>query len=109
MTHVVTENCINCKHSDCVEVCPVVCFHEGPNFIVIDEKECIDCTICVDACPVGAIYAEEDLPEKYQNYTEINKKYSKEWPLITSKIDPMEDAEVWDGVEGKLELLQEVS
>ena len=62
MTHVVTENCINCKHTDCVEVCPVDCFHEGPNFLVIDPESCIDCTLCVAECPVGAIYPEDDVP-----------------------------------------------
>ena len=63
MTFVVTENCIKCKYTDCVEVCPVDCFHEGENFLVIDPDECIDCSLCVPECPIDAIYAEEDVPE----------------------------------------------
>jgi NAD-dependent dihydropyrimidine dehydrogenase PreA subunit len=59
MPFVVTENCIKCKHTDCVEVCPVDCFHEGPNFLVIDPDECIDCTLCEPECPVNAIFPED--------------------------------------------------
>ena len=75
MTFVVTEKCIRCKLMDCVEVCPVDCFHEGPNMLVIDPDECIDCTLCVDACPVTAIFAEEDLPDKWKEYTALNDKF----------------------------------
>ena len=75
MTHVVTENCINCKHTDCVEVCPVDCFHAGPNFLVIDPDECIDCTLCVPECPVNAIFAEDEVPEEWKNFTEKNYDY----------------------------------
>ena len=62
MTHVVTENCIKCKYTDCVDVCPVDCFREGPNFLVIDPDECIDCAVCIPECPANAIFAEEDVP-----------------------------------------------
>ena len=64
MTHVVTESCIKCKFTDCVDVCPVDCFREGPNFLVIDPDECIDCAVCIPECPANAIFAEEDVPEE---------------------------------------------
>ena len=72
MTFVVTEKCIRCKYTDCVEVCPVDCFHEGPNFLVINPEECIDCNLCVDQCPVDAIYAEEDVPDNQQDFIRLN-------------------------------------
>lgn len=106
MTHVVTENCINCKHTDCVEVCPVDCFHAGPNFLVIDPDECIDCTLCVEECPVGAIFPELDMPAGQEGFLAINAELAREWPVLTSKIAAMEDAAQWDGVPGKLPLLQ---
>ena len=77
MTYVVTENCIKCKYTDCVEVCPVDCFHEGPNILVIDPDECIDCTLCVAECPVNAIYAEDDLPENQKQFTQLNAELAK--------------------------------
>src|SRR6476659_1384946 len=83
MTHVVTENCIKCKHTDCVEVCPVDCFHEGPNFLVIDPVECIDCTLCVEECPVDDIFAEDDVPAGQEAFIALNAELSKEWPVIT--------------------------
>jgi ferredoxin len=106
MTHVVTENCINCKHTDCVEVCPVDCFHAGPNFLVIDPDECIDCTLCVEECPVGAIFPELDVPAGQEGFLAINAELAREWPVLTSKIPAMEDAAKWDGVPDKLPLLQ---
>ena len=105
MTHVVTENCINCKHTDCVEVCPVDCFHEGPNFLVIDPVECIDCTLCVDECPVGAIYAEDDVPAGQEPFIAINAELAPTWPVIDKRIPAMPDAAKWDGVPDKLALL----
>ena len=75
MTYVVLESCIKCKYTDCVEVCPVDCFHEGPNFLVIDPEECIDCDACVEACPVDACFAEDQLPEAWQKYTQLNADY----------------------------------
>ena len=74
MTFVVKEECIKCKYTDCVEVCPVDCFHEGPNFLVIDPEECIDCSLCEPECPVGAIVADDDLEEKDQHYLELNEE-----------------------------------
>ena len=102
MTHVVTENCINCKHTDCVEVCPVDCFHEGANFLVIDPDECIDCTLCVEECPVDAIYAEGDLPAGQEAFIALNAQLSREWPVLAAKIQAPADAAEWDG---KLRLL----
>ena len=83
MTYVVTDNCIKCKYTDCVEVCPVDCFHEGPNFLVIDPDECIDCTLCEPECPAQAIFAEDDLPDNMQEYLELNEELAKQWPVIT--------------------------
>lgn len=104
MTYLVTDNCIMCKHTDCVEVCPVDCFYEGENFLAINPDECIDCGVCEPECPVDAIVADFDLPEEERiKWVEINHKYSLEWPVITQQKDPLPDAETWDGVENKLE------
>ncbi len=107
MTYVVTENCIRCKYTDCVDVCPVDCFHEGPNFLVIDPEECIDCDVCVPECPADAIFPEMDLPQDQQQFIEINARLAKQWPVISQKIDPSADADEWSGVEGKLKFLEE--
>ena len=105
MTHVVTDNCINCKYTDCVEVCPVDCFHEGPNFLAIDPDECIDCTLCVAECPVNAIFPEMDVPAGQECFLAINAELAKEWPVIASTIPAMEGADLWDGMPHKLPLL----
>ena len=81
MTHVVCEACINCKRTDCVDVCPVDCFHEGPNFLAIDPDECIDCAVCVPECPEGAIFAEEDVPADQLDFIQINAELSHQWWL----------------------------
>jgi|TARA_R110000764_G_scaffold36807_3_gene82172 ferredoxin len=110
MTYLVTDNCVKCKHTDCVAVCPVDCFYEGENFLVINPDECIDCGVCVPECPVGAIVADVDLPEpELTLWQERNAKYSLIWPVITEQIAPMEDAEIWDGVPGKFEEFVEKS
>jgi len=101
MTHVVTENCIKCKYTDCVEVCPVDCFHEGPNFLVIDPEECIDCTLCVPECPAEAIYADDEVPQGQTDFFEINARLAQRWPVITEAKDPPADAKDWDGTPGK--------
>ncbi len=106
MTYVVVENCIKCKYTDCVEVCPVDCFHEGPNFLVIDPEECIDCTLCEPECPAEAIFAEDDLPDGDEHFIALNAELSEKWPVITEKIDSPADAKEWDGKPGKLELLE---
>lgn len=105
MTFVVTENCIRCKYTDCVEVCPVDCFHEGPNMLVINPDECIDCALCEPECPAEAIFSEDDLPEKFQNFLEINEQKAKDWPVLTTHKDNP-DAAQWDGVEDKLQYLE---
>jgi ferredoxin len=106
MTFVVTENCIKCKYTDCVEVCPVDCFHEGPNFLVIDPEECIDCTLCEPECPAEAIFAEDDLPEGQEQFLELNAELSLVWPVITEKKEAPPDAEEWDGKPDKLQYLE---
>ncbi|MDB2592574.1 ferredoxin family protein [Gammaproteobacteria bacterium] len=105
MTFVVTESCIRCKYTDCVEVCPVDCFHEGENFLVIDPEECIDCGLCVPKCPVEAIYPEEEVPDDQQEFIEINARLSQKWPVITELKDPPQDADRWQGVPDKKSLL----
>ena len=107
MTYVVTENCIRCKYTDCVEVCPVDCFHEGPNFLVIDPEECIDCTLCEPECPVDAIYSEDEVPPDQEKFLEINERLAQKWPVITAMKEPPEDADDWQDVEGKLQYLEE--
>lgn len=106
MTYVVTDNCIKCKYTDCVEVCPVDCFHEGPNFLVIDPEECIDCTLCEPECPAEAIFADDDVPAGQEAFTELNAELSKVWPVIAEQKDPPADAAEWDGKENKLEYLE---
>ena len=107
MTYVVTENCIQCKYTDCVDVCPVDCFVAGPNFLAINPDECIDCTLCVAECPAEAIFAEDDVPADQQHFIELNARLSKVWPVITARKEPLEDADAMNGVAGKTELLIE--
>ncbi len=106
MTFVVTENCIKCKYMDCVEVCPVDCFHEGPNFLAIDPDECIDCTLCEPECPAEAIFSEEELPAGQEHFVALNAELAKQWPVITERKEPPADAKEWDGVADKLKLLE---
>lgn len=105
MTYVVTEECILCKHTDCVDVCPVDCFVEGPNFLAIDPTGCIDCAVCVTECPVNAIYSDVDVPDSQQAFIDINAKMAKIWPAITKSIDPMPDHTKWTNVPDKLQYL----
>ncbi len=105
MTFVVTDNCINCKYTDCVEVCPVDCFHEGPNFLVIDPMECIDCTLCEPECPAGAIYKDSDVPYEFHEFIELNAQLSARWPVITERSITAADADKWDGVAHKIDHL----
>lgn len=106
MTYVVTEACIRCKYTDCVEVCPVDCFREGPNFLVIDPEECIDCTLCVPECPVNAIFAEDDLPPGQEQFLQLNAELSKSWPPIIEKKAAPDDAAEWEKVQDKLKHLE---
>jgi len=106
MTYVVTENCIRCKYTDCVDVCPVDCFHEGPNFLVIDPEECIDCTLCVAECPAEAIFAEDDVPDDQRDFIQLNAELARQWPVINAKKDAPPDADQWKGQPGKRDMLE---
>lgn len=100
MTYVVTESCIKCKFMDCVEVCPVDCFYEGENMLVIHPDECIDCGVCEPECPAEAILP--DTETEAEKWLEMNKDYSETWPNITQKGDAPADAEDWQGVPDKM-------
>ncbi len=102
MPFVVVENCIRCKYTDCVEVCPVDCFHEGPNFLVIDPVECIDCTLCEPECPAKAIYPEDDVPAGQEHFIALNAELAAIWPVITTRQEAPADAAEWDGKPNKL-------
>lgn len=108
MTFVVGENCIKCKHTDCVEVCPVDCFYEGPNFLTINPDECIDCALCEPECPVNAIFSEDELPEDQIQFLALNAELAEEWSgsNITEKKSPLPNAEDWNGKPGKIEHLE---
>lgn len=106
MTFVVGDNCIRCKHTDCVEVCPVDCFYEGPNMLVINPDECIDCALCEPECPVNAIFAEDEVPEDQLQFIKLNAELSVKWPNITEIKPALEDAEEWNGVPGKIQYLE---
>ena len=105
MAYVVAEPCIKCKYTDCVEVCPVNCFYEGPNFLVIHPDECIDCGACEPVCPTKAIFPESDLPEKWKDFTPLNAELATKWPNIAEKKQPLPDAEAFKEKEGKKPLL----
>jgi ferredoxin len=103
MTYIVIENCIKCKFMDCIEVCPVDCFYEGENFLVIHPDECIDCGVCVPECPAEAIVPDTD--PGFEKWLEINTEYADIWPNITRKGISPADAEEWDGKPDKLKYL----
>lgn len=106
MTFVIGEACIKCKLTDCVEVCPVDCFYEGPNMLVIHPDECIDCALCEPECPVDAIFAEDELPDDQQEFLALNAELAETWPNITEAKDPPQDEAEWRDVENKRELLE---
>lgn len=106
MTFVVTDNCIKCKYTDCVEVCPVDCFYEGPNFLAINPDECIDCGLCEPECPVNAIYEEGELPDNQRHFTPLNAELAAIWPNITKKKPAPADADQWKDVADKLKYLE---
>ena len=106
MTHVVSENCIKCKYTDCVDVCPVDCFVEGPNMLVINPDECIDCAVCVPECPANAIFAEEDLPADQLAFIKINADLSPQFKSITKRKAALPDADEWNGKPGKIAQLE---
>lgn len=101
MTYVVTDACIKCKYMDCVSVCPVNCFYEGENMLVINPKECIDCGVCVPECPIKAI--QPDTEPNSEKWVEHNGHYASLWPNIRVKGEPPADAQAWHDVPHKLE------
>jgi len=103
MTFVITENCIKCKYTDCVDVCPVDCFHEGENMLVIDPDECIDCTLCEPECPANAIFSEDEVPPDQKCFIDINAVLANIWPSISEVKNPLETADQWNGVSGKVD------
>ena len=105
MTYVVTESCIKCKYTDCVEVCPVDCFYEGPEFLVIHPDECIDCGLCEPECPIDAIFADDELPKDQIEFIEINAKLADVYENITEAAEPLPDADSFKDVEGKKQFL----
>jgi ferredoxin len=105
MAYVVTESCIKCKYTDCVDVCPVDCFREGPNMLVIDPDECIDCAVCIPECPVEAIYAADDVPKGQEQFIALNAELARTWEAIAASRGPLPDADEWKNRPGKLPLL----
>ena len=101
MTYVVNESCIKCKYMDCVEVCPVDCFYEGENMLVINPAECIDCGVCEPECPTDAIVS--DAAAGAEHWLEINRRYAQLWPSVTRKQRPPSDADQWKGISGKFD------
>ena len=105
MTYVVTESCIKCKYTDCVEVCPVDCFYEGPEFLVIHPDECIDCGLCEPECPIEAIFADDELPANQIEFVEINARLADVYENITEAKEPLPDADHFKDLENKREFL----
>ncbi len=106
MAFVVTENCINCKHTNCADVCPEDCFYEGTNFLVINPHECMDCALCAPECPVGAIMEDRDVPEDQRAFIQLNEELAAVWPNISGKKESPPDTDEWEGVPDKLKLLE---
>mgnify|MGYP001181182252 FL=1 len=109
MSYVVTEPCIKCKYTNCAAVCPVDAYREGPNFLVIDPNECIDCDACVSECPVEAIYPDDEVPEKWEHFIDLNERLAEEWEdkVINETRDPLPEADEWASTVGKENQLQE--
>ena len=106
MTFIVGESCIKCKLGDCVEVCPVDCFHEGPNMLVINPDECIDCALCEPECPVDAIFADDEIPEGQEVFEELNRELSETCPVISHPPEPPTDADEWRDVKDQMKYLE---
>ena len=107
MTYIVNDQCINCKYTDCVEVCPVDCFYEGENMLVIHPDECIDCGLCEPECPIEAIYADDELPSNQIEFIEINLKLSEVYENITESKEPLPQAEKFKDIKNKKNLLKD--
>ena len=105
MAYVVTESCIKCKYTDCVEVCPVDCFYEGPEFLVIHPDECIDCGLCEPECPIEAIFPDDEIPDNQIEFIEINAKLADVYENITEAKEPLPDADNFKDIENKKEFL----
>ena len=105
MAYVVAEPCIKCKYMDCVEICPVLCFHEGENMLVIDPEECINCDLCVAACPVEAIWKDRDLPDEWADFAQINAQYAQLWPVIELRGQAPNDCDAYKNIADKRHLL----
>ena len=101
MTYLVNDKCIKCKLTDCVEVCPVDCFYEGKNMLVIKPDECIDCGVCEPECPIDAIHPDTD--ENIEKWTELNRVYADKWPNIIEKKPPPKDSDDWKDVNNKFD------
>jgi ferredoxin len=102
MTYVVTDSCIQCRHTKCVDICPADAFHLGPNFIVIDPDDCVDCGLCVPECPEDAIYPENRLAGEQRVFIELNAELSKKWPVILQELEPLDNHDAWTGRPNKL-------
>lgn len=109
MAYIVTEPCINCKYTNCAAVCPVDAFREGPNFLTIDPLECIDCDACVSECPVEAIFPDDEVPEEWEHYIDLNERLAEQWEdnLINETKEPFEDADEWAEKGDKFDFLQQ--
>lgn len=107
MTHVVTENCIQCRHTDCVDICPVDAFHIGPNFIAINPRECIDCALCVPECPEEAIVPDTALHAGNQQFLALNAALAQRWPVILERLAPLPEHAEWHGRSDRLALLED--
>jgi ferredoxin len=101
MTHVVSEPCIRCRYTDCIDDCPVDCFHLGPSFVAIDPATCIDCGLCVAACPVGAIFHADLLPVSQKDFLELNAHFARLWPRASQREPKLPDADQWRDVTDK--------
>lgn len=107
MSFIVTEQCVNCKFTDCVEVCPVDCFYEGPNMVVIHPDQCIDCGLCEPACPINAIVSEDELTFEQQSLIELNRSYAEKWPNITKPKTSSFDTEYWQKQHKTIDMIED--
>lgn len=106
MTYVVTENCIQCRHTHCVDICPTDAFHLGTNFVAINPEECVDCALCVPECPEDAIVAGDRLDAGNQHFLALNATLAQRWPVLLERLAPLPDHALWSGRAGRLALLE---